>query len=128
MENKAAINKKILVVDDDPSLVKLVATLLESRGYAVWSSSDAPEGLEIAMKDKPDLIILDVMMPVINGFNICRLLKSQDLQKKIPIILLTSRATEEDRHIGCEVGADAYFCKPLDTGNFLAKVEELIGK
>jgi DNA-binding response OmpR family regulator len=72
------------------------------------------------------LIILDVMMPMINGFNICRLLKSREAQKHTPIILLTSRISDDDRRIGGEVGADAYYCKPLDTEAFLAKIAELL--
>ena len=84
-------------------------------------------GLEIAMKKQPDLIVLDVMMPIINGFNICRLMKSEETCKHIPIILLTSRVTEEDRRIGQEVGADAYLLKPLNTEEFLYKVKELLG-
>jgi len=118
--------KRILVIDDDPCLLKLVSTLLETKGYHVETTSDAPAGLESAIKKTPDLLVLDVMMPMINGFNICRLLKSREAQKNIPIILLTSRVSEADRRIGMEVGADAYYCKPLDTEAFLAKVAELL--
>ena len=124
MENAGA--KKLLVIDDDPSLLKLVETLLKSRGYEVITANEAPVGLEIAYKTDLDLIILDVMMPVINGFNICRLLKSEESRKHIPIILLTSRAEEDDYCIGIEVGADAYFSKPFETKDFLAKVEEIL--
>jgi len=117
---------RILIVDDDPVMVKLLDKLLQSAGYKVLVSDEAPRGLEVAMKQTPELIVLDVMMPIINGFNICRLLKSQATHKHIPIILLTSRVTEEDRRIGCEVGADAYMVKPLNTEEFLAKVKELL--
>lgn len=77
---------RILIIDDDLTVIKLAGAILSSGGYEVISSTDAPVGLEMAMKEKVDLIILDVMIPVINGFNICRLLKSQEKFKKIPII------------------------------------------
>jgi len=117
---------KILIVDDDFGVIRLLDTLLTSKGYEVLAAEEAPLGLDLAMKQKPDLIILDVMMPIINGFNICRLLKSQSGQRQIPIILLTSRASDEDRRIGLEVGADAYLAKPLNTEEFLGKVRELL--
>ena len=118
---------RILVVDDDRAHVKLMESVLGSEGYSVILCDEAPCGLEIAMKKQPDLIVLDVMMPIINGFNICRLMKSEETCKHIPIILLTSRVTEEDRRIGQEVGADAYLLKPLNTEEFLYKVKELLG-
>ncbi len=121
-------SKSILVIDDDLGQVRLVETLLRSKGYNVLVADEAPGGLELAMKKSPDLITLDVMMPVINGFNICRLLKSQEELKHIPIILITSRITAEDQRIGEEVGADAYLLKPLNSEQFLIKVEELLCK
>lgn len=117
---------RILVIDDDLGVIKLTTSILNSSGYDVLSSSDAPVGLEMAMKEEVDLIVLDVMIPVINGFNICRLLKSQDKTKKIPVILLTSRAQDEDRKIGQEVGADAYIAKPLEREHFLNTVRQLL--
>jgi DNA-binding response OmpR family regulator len=117
---------RILVIDDDPGMIRLMGALLKSKGYQVILADEAPKGLECAMKQKPELIILDVMMPIINGFNICRLLKSQQTHKHIPIMLLTSRVTEEDHRIGMEVGADAYMIKPVNTEEFLAKVKELL--
>ncbi len=119
---------RILIIDDDLTVIKLAGSILSSGGYDVISSTDAPVGLEMAMKEKVDLIVLDVMIPVINGFNICRLLKSQEKFKKIPIILLTSRAEDEDRKIGLEVGADEYIAKPLNREHFLKTVGELLKK
>ena len=125
MEKNQAI-RKILVIDDDPTILKLTQGVLNSNGYEVLTCAEAPAGLELAMKQNPDLIILDVMMPVINGFNICRLMKSDQGYKHIPIILLTSRSAENDRKIGTEVGADAYFAKPFKTDELLGKVRELL--
>ncbi len=117
--------KRILLVDDDPLAIKLTSTRLRANGYEVVSCSEAAQGLERAIKEKPDLIILDVMMPIVNGFNFCRLLKNQDAYKNIPVILLTSRASEEDRRIGQEVGANAYLAKPLNMELLLDTIKEL---
>lgn len=119
---------RILIIDDDQGVIKLTTSILSSNGYEVLSSSEAPAGLEMAMKEKIDLIVLDVMIPIINGFNICRLLKSQEKYKMIPIVLLTSRSEDEDRKIGKEVGADAYIAKPLNRENFLTTIKDLLSK
>lgn len=118
--------KRILVIDDDPVVVKMLDSLLKSHQYEVLLAADAPTGLEMAMKCSPHLIILDVMMPIINGYNICRLLKKETKHSKIPIILLTSRASEEDHRIGKEVGADAYINKPLNTTELLSQIQGML--
>ncbi len=122
-ENKS---RTVLVIDDDPVVLKLLESLLKTNGYAVIASKEAAEGLEFAMKRRPDMVILDVMMPIINGFNICRLMKSEHGQKHIPIVLLTSRATKDDREIGMQVGADAYIAKPVNTEELLRTIRELL--
>ncbi|OGX30382.1 MAG: hypothetical protein A2787_04605 [Omnitrophica WOR_2 bacterium RIFCSPHIGHO2_01_FULL_48_9] len=119
--------RRILLIDDDPVTVKLAEVRLKASGYEVWTSTDAPGGLEKAMKLKPDLIILDVMMPIVNGYNFCRLLKSHHEHKGIPIVLLTSRSGDEDKKIGREVGADAYITKPFDMENLLNTIKDLVG-
>ncbi|MCK5259679.1 MAG: response regulator [Candidatus Omnitrophica bacterium] len=118
MARKSKI-RKILVVDDDRTITVLIKKYLEKNGYEVTAINEASEGLEFAMTRKPDLIILDVMMPIINGFNFCRLLKAEEGSKDIPIILLTSRNKLKDIEIGLEMGAEAYLIKPLN-------IEELI--
>ena len=117
---------RILVIDDDPTVIRMTQGVLTSNGFDVLTAQEAAQGLEMAMKDKPQLIILDVMMPIINGFNICRLMKSQENFKHIPIILLTSRSQEQDRKIGEEVGADAYVTKPFKTEDLLQKINALL--
>ena len=107
--------KKILVVDDEPTLTTLVSKCLEANGYEVTAITEAADGLDYAMKHDLDLIILDVMMPIINGFNFCRLLKQEENKKDIPIILLTARDQIKDIEIGLEMGAEAYLAKPLNT-------------
>lgn len=120
------MTKKILVVDDDPIVSKMLGKRLEANGFEALVAQEATVGLEMAIKQLPDLIILDVMMPIINGYNFCRLLKTQNLQKEIPIIMLTGRSEEEDKMIGKEVGADAYFVKPPEMEVVLAKIKELL--
>jgi len=117
---------RILIIDDDSGHIRLMEKILGGQGYDLLLANEAPLGLETAMKNRPDLIVLDVMMPIINGFNICRLLKSEEEHRHIPIILLTSRITEEDQRIGREVGADAYLLKPLNTKEFLNTVQQLL--
>jgi DNA-binding response OmpR family regulator len=115
--------KKILVVDDDPTLTALVSQCLKTNGYEVTAVTEAVDGLEHAMKYGPDLIILDVMMPIINGYNFCRLLKHEEDKKHIPIVLLTSRDQAKDIEIGLEMGAEAYLVKPLNTAELLKTIK-----
>jgi DNA-binding response OmpR family regulator len=124
--NFAEKNLRVLVVDDDAIHVKLLANRLEEHGFKVVASTEASEGLQIAMKENVDLIILDVMMPIINGFNFCRLLKSQKEKQHIPVIMLTSRDEETDIEIGLEMGADAYLTKPLNMDSLLSTIQTLI--
>lgn len=122
MLNKRVI-KKVLVVDDDASMTLLLSKCLKENGYEVTAVTEAVEGLEIAMTKKPELIILDVMMPIINGYNFCRLLKQEEAQKNIPIIMLTSRNQAKDIEIGIEMGAEAYLTKPLNTTELLKLIK-----
>ncbi|OGX23557.1 MAG: hypothetical protein A2Y03_05275 [Omnitrophica WOR_2 bacterium GWF2_38_59] len=119
-------SKRILVVDDDPVIVKLLENRLTEKGYKVVSALEAADGLQMAINDSPDLIVLDVMMPIINGYNFCHLLKSEEGKKEIPIIFLTSRNSKEDIQIGHKMGADAYLTKPVDMGVLIAKINELL--
>ncbi|MCK5014338.1 MAG: response regulator [Candidatus Omnitrophica bacterium] len=122
MQGKRKI-KKILVVDDDRIITTLLKKYLEEKGYDVTAMNEASEGLEHAMTRKPDLIILDVMMPIINGFNFCRLIKAEEGSKDIPIILLTSRNKLKDIEIGLEMGAEAYLIKPLNIEELLKTIK-----
>ena len=103
--------KKILVIEDEPDFSKAIRILLEANGFDVVSAYSGKEGLAMAKDILPDLIILDVMLPEIDGYKICRLLKFDERYKKIPIVMLTARAQEEDKTLGKQTGADAYLIK-----------------
>ncbi len=118
--------KKILIVDDEPNLMVLLESRLKIQGYEVIMASDGQAGLETAKRCKPDLIILDLMLPKMDGYKVCGLLKNDTRYAKIPIILFTARIQESDRQMAKELGADAYVTKPFDPKILLAKIEELL--
>jgi DNA-binding response OmpR family regulator len=118
--------KRILVVDDEPELVKAIQIRLEQAGYEVLSADDGQEGLEKARKESPDLILLDLMLPKMDGYKVCRMLKFDEKYKQIPIIMLTARAQESDAALGLETGADAFIIKPFQHEAVLAKIKELL--
>ena len=121
-----ATKRKILVVDDEPDLVAIVKMRLQANNYEVLTACDGQEGLDKARKENPDLIILDLMLPKMDGYKVCGLLKKDARYSKIPIILFTARAQESDRTLGEEVGADAYITKPFEPQLLLAKIKELL--
>lgn len=118
--------KRILVVDDEFELVKAIQIRLEQADYDVIVAYDGQEALEKARKEKPDLIVLDLMLPKIDGYKVCRMLKFDDKYKQIPIIMLTARGQESDQKTGYETGADAYMTKPFQHEVVLAKIKELL--
>jgi DNA-binding response OmpR family regulator len=120
--------KRILIVDDEPDLLETIQVTLEMEGYECLVAYDGFRGLDRARTEKPDLIILDVMLPGLNGYKICRLLKFDEQYKHIPIIMLTAEAQEQDRLTGEETGADYYMTKPFAADKLIAKVAEFLGK
>ena len=118
--------KKILLVDDEPNIVILLEARLKANGYEVLSAGDGLTALEKAKKEKPDLIILDLMLPKMDGYKVCGLLKKDARYAKIPILMFTARAQEEDRRLGEEVGANAYLTKPFEPEVLLDKIQKLI--
>jgi DNA-binding response OmpR family regulator len=120
--------KRILIVDDEPDLLETVQINLEIEGYECLVAYDGFRGFERARKEKPDLIILDVMLPGMNGYKVCRLLKFDEKYKHIPIIMLTAEAQDKDRQTGQETGADFYMTKPFSADKLLAKVREYLGE
>ena len=117
--------QKILVVDDDPTIIKLLDSILASQGFVVLAARDGLDAMVQVKDHKPDLIVLDIMMPEINGYDVCRNLKFDSPYKDIPIILLTSRDQEIDPRIGQMIGID-YMHKPVDRAVLLAKVKQAL--
>ena len=115
--------EKILVVDDEVSLQETVAYSLKKEGYTVEIAGDGNKGLELARSSKPDLIILDVMLPGMDGFEVCRTLRHET---NIPVLMLTARDDEIDRVVGLEVGADDYLAKPFSMRELIARVKALL--
>ena len=122
------VNKKILIVDDEIQLVDMVKMRLEANSYDVITAYDGQEGLDKARKEKPDLIILDLMLPKMDGYKVCRMLKFDEKYKSIPIVMFSARAQEEDEKMGMEVGADDYVTKPFDPKVLLDKIQKLLTK
>lgn len=122
--NKADnMSKKILVVDDEKRIVDIVKAYLEREGFAVLTAYDGKEALEVARTRNPDLIILDLMLPEIDGFDVCRTLR-KDMET--PIIMLTAREDTTDKIIGLEIGADDYVTKPFDAKELMSRVKAVL--
>lgn len=117
---------KILVIDDESQLVDMVQMRLEASGYEVVTARDGQEGLDKAKSENPDLIMCDVMMPKVDGYKVCGLLKNDARYSKIPFILFTARAQQDDIEVGKDVGADAYVTKPFEPEVLLSKIKELL--
>jgi len=122
MENK----KRILVVDDEADLVTFVKLRLEANGYEVLAAVDGEEARKAAKESQPDLIILDIILPKLNGFEVCSLLKNDPKTSHIPIIMLTAKDQEADIHLAKKVGSDAYIAKPFDADMLLLRIKELL--
>jgi len=118
--------KKILVVDDSQDMRIILSMRLKINGYDVIIAQDGQEGLDRARADAPDLIILDLMLPKIDGYEVCRMLKFDDKYKNIPVIILSALDQQEDREKAVGSGADAYFIKPFDLELLLNKIKSLI--
>lgn len=124
--------KKVLLVDDDVDFCEATGLLLESKGYEVVLAYDGKEGLEKVRTEKPDLVILDVMMPEMNGYDVCVVLKADPNLKKIPVILLTGVGqdmfrTHYTQHMGLMTEADDYIAKPVETQELVERVEDWLG-
>jgi DNA-binding response OmpR family regulator len=124
MENEPLV----LVADDDDDIRSLVAFRLERSGYRVLVARDGEEALALAVKHTPDLAVIDVMMPKIDGYEVTRRLRKEDATRAMPVILLTSRAQEADVARGFEAGADDYIRKPFSPQELRARVQAILGR
>jgi two-component system phosphate regulon response regulator PhoB len=118
--------KKILIVDDEPDVTDLLAYTLKTKGYSVEAINNPNSSIGLARSFIPDLVILDVMMPELNGIQICRMLRADPKLKQVPVIFLTAKAEENDRIQGLESGADDYICKPFSTKELVLRVQALL--
>lgn len=119
------MGKKVLVVDDEKNIVSIISFNLKKEGYEVLTAYDGKEGLACALKDNPDLILLDVMMPQMDGYEVCRRIREKS---NVPIIMLTARAEEVDKVLGLELGADDYVTKPFGIRELMARVKANLRK
>ena len=118
------MKSKILIVEDEPAMVAGLRDNFEYEGYEVISAEDGVSGLERALADSPDLVVLDVMMPRMSGLEVCKQVKAR--RPSVPIIMLTARGQEIDKVVGLELGADDYVTKPFGVLELLARVEALL--
>src|SRR4030067_1426490 len=122
------MNKCILIVDDSPLIVEVVSKCLAGHGYRIFTASNGIEAIEKTFRELPDLILLDVMMPRMNGYQACRLLKADPETCNIPIVMLTVKDQASDRYWGIQTGADAYLSKDSVQSTLLKTVDELLAK
>jgi two-component system alkaline phosphatase synthesis response regulator PhoP len=121
------VNKgKILVVDDEVNITQILEFSIGAEGYEVISAQNGEEAIDKARREQPDLIILDIMMPIIDGYEACRILKSNPLTKNIPVVLLTAKGRDIDKRLGYEVGATDYIIKPFSPNKLIDRIHELL--
>ena len=114
---------KVLIVEDDPTLLETLEYSLKRQGYQVYTAADGRVALEVARQERPDALVLDVMLPGLDGFEVCRILRRE---MSVPILMLTARADEVDKIVGLEVGADDYLTKPFSMRELVARVKALL--
>ena len=120
------MGRRILVVDDEPDILQLTKLRLEASGFEVMTAATGPEGLEKARGEKPDLMVLDLMLPGLNGYEICTMLKQDTRYQEMPIVLFTAKAQEKDEKLGMACGANAYVRKPFKGEELLQKIQALL--
>jgi len=122
------MNKKILVIEDNPSALRLIGYTLEQEGYQVIAATNGLEGMRRAQGEEPDLIILDIMLPGIDGFEICHRLRAEPGTAQLPVLMLSAKIQETDKATGLKVGADDYLTKPADPSEIISRVQTLLAK
>ncbi|TES92349.1 MAG: response regulator [Candidatus Cloacimonadota bacterium] len=122
------MKKKVLIIDDEKDILELVSIILSESDISVYRAEDGLSGLEIAREEKPDLILLDIMMPEIDGWEVLKMLKVDEETKDIPVAMLTCKTETRDKVLGIQEGAIDYITKPFAPDGLLTKVEEILTK
>ena len=117
--------RKVLVVDDDPSISRLIAMALSSNGYEVFEALNGIKGYKVARREKPDVVLLDIMMPDVDGYEVFRRIKLDPTTNEIPIVFVSAKSSDDDVNKGLSMGANAYITKPFEISRLLEKVREL---
>ena len=120
------MNKTVLIVDDEKDIVELLAYNLEREGYQIAKAYDGHQALQYIRENKPSLVILDLMLPGLNGFEICRMIRKKPDTEGLPIIMLTAKTDSVDKIMGLEIGADDYITKPFNVRELLARVRAVL--
>lgn len=121
------MKRKILLVDDEPGIQVVIRARLADQGYEVVIAKDGQEGLDLARSESPDLVLLDLMLPKLDGYKVCRMLKFDKAFENIPIVIFSARGSDADKKLAEQVGADAYMVKPFDMDLFTKTVQRLLG-
>lgn len=119
---------KILIVDDSPTEIHVLSTILESNGYQIVTAESGEAGVEVAKQELPDLILMDVVMPGLNGFQATRQLKKESTTAHIPVVIVTTKDQETDKIWGMRQGAKDYLTKPVDEGNLINTIQAILGR
>ena len=118
--------ERILIIEDDHDIVEMLEYNLQQAGYQTLSALNGQDGVWLAAKERPDLVVLDIMLPVIDGFEVCRTLKNDDKTAHIPIIILSAKSQETDKVVGLELGADDYVTKPFSPRELIARTRAIL--
>ena len=118
--------KKVLIADDEPNIVTALEFLLRRKGYEVKVATTGREALDAVAAVEPDLVLLDVMMPIVNGYDVCRAIRAADGGKAIKIVMLTARGEQGEKAV--EAGADLYFSKPFSTSDLVGAIGQLLAR
>jgi len=118
--------RKVLIIEDDRDIVEMLEYHLQEAGYETVSALNGRDGIALATKQQPDLIILDIMLPIVDGFEVCRTLKKDDMAAHVPIIILSAKSQETDKIIGLELGADDYVTKPFSPRELIARTKAVL--
>jgi DNA-binding response OmpR family regulator len=128
LKGVTTITKKILIIEDDPSFSRAINHIIEKEGYDVSTASNGMTGLRMIQENPPDLLILDVMLPGLDGFEICSRIRTDESMAKLPIIMLSAKGQETDKTTGLSVGANEYLTKPVDRTLLLEKITSLLAE